>query len=71
MPDDKIVAKKMRTLSFQHHDHHLFSIHGRSDFHRGWTEEVEVGTTEDYYFINLSNVPHPMHFHLVNFQVIK
>jgi hypothetical protein len=37
MPDEQIKMKKMRPLTYQHHEFELFSIHGRSDFHRGFT----------------------------------
>lgn len=37
VPEAQIVKKKMRPLSFQHHHNELFAIHGRSDFHRGFT----------------------------------
>jgi spore coat protein A, manganese oxidase len=34
------------------------------------TETPTVGTTEDWYYINLTGDTHPMHLHLVTFQVI-
>ena len=37
IPDEQIKTKKMRHLAFQHHENELFSIHARSDFHKGFT----------------------------------
>jgi spore coat protein A len=34
------------------------------------TETPQVGTTEDWYFINLTGDTHPMHVHLFMFQVV-
>jgi spore coat protein A, manganese oxidase len=34
------------------------------------TETPTVGTTEDWYYINLTGDTHPMHMHLVTFQVV-
>jgi spore coat protein A, manganese oxidase len=34
------------------------------------TETPEVGTVEDWYYINLTEDTHPMHTHLVTFQVV-
>ncbi|MGZ6053754.1 MAG: multicopper oxidase domain-containing protein, partial [Isosphaeraceae bacterium] len=36
----------------------------------GPTETPTVGTIEDWYYINLTPDTHPMHTHLVNFQVV-
>lgn len=70
-PENKVVVKKMRTLLCLYGSHNLFTLNGRSDFHQGWAEEPEIGTTEDYYFINLTPIPHPIHIHLVMFQVLR
>ena len=35
------------------------------------TETPRVGSTEDWYFINLTPDTHPMHLHLVQFQLVK
>ena len=34
------------------------------------TETPQVGTVEDWYYVNLSGDTHPMHTHLVTFQVV-
>ncbi|HTI65572.1 MAG TPA: multicopper oxidase domain-containing protein, partial [Gemmatimonadaceae bacterium] len=41
-----------------------------SDFEESPTELPRVGTTEDWVYINLTADTHPMHSHLVTFQVI-
>ena len=39
-----------------------------------WSDPVEekpcLGTTEIWSFVNVTNVPHPMHIHLVQFQLL-
>jgi spore coat protein A len=35
------------------------------------TETPKVGTIEDWYYINLTGDTHPMHTHLVTFQVVR
>jgi len=37
----------------------------------GETETPQIGTVEDWYIINNLWEPHPMHFHLINFQIIQ
>ena len=49
----------------------IYSINGRIDFHSGKSENPTIGTYEDWYLINTMTGTHPMHFHLINFQVIK
>jgi spore coat protein A len=41
-----------------------------SHFEDAATETPRVGTVEDWYYINLTEDTHPMHTHLVTFQVI-
>ena len=41
----------------------MFSESGRSD-------NPKIGTTEDWYFINTMDSVHPIHVHLINFQII-
>ncbi len=40
------------------------------DFEQSPTETPRAGTTEDWVFVNLTGDTHPMHMHLVTFQVI-
>jgi FtsP/CotA-like multicopper oxidase with cupredoxin domain len=47
----------------------IMTINGRTDFHGGKSEDPTIGTVEDWYIINAMNLGHPIHFHLVNFQV--
>ena len=50
----------------------LFSINGHVNFHHGQSENPQIGTIEDWYFINLIPfVPHPIHVHLINYQLVK
>jgi FtsP/CotA-like multicopper oxidase with cupredoxin domain len=49
-----------------------FTISGRVDFHKGKSENPTMGTVEDWFIINtISFVGHPIHVHLINFQVIR
>jgi FtsP/CotA-like multicopper oxidase with cupredoxin domain len=49
----------------------VFTINGRLDFHKGWSENPMVGSTEDWIMANTIYFPHPIHVHLINFQVIR
>jgi FtsP/CotA-like multicopper oxidase with cupredoxin domain len=40
-------------------------------FEAGATINPQIGTVEDYYLINNLWEAHPMHFHLVNTQILK
>lgn len=44
--------------------HYEFSSSGGSD-------NPKIGTTEDWYFINVMGVGHPIHIHLINYQIIS
>jgi spore coat protein A, manganese oxidase len=47
------------------------SLNGRKfDDQRGVTEQPKVGTTEDWKLVNLTEDTHPIHVHLVQFQVL-
>lgn len=37
VPEGKIKVRKMRSLNYLYHAENLFGIHGRSDFHKGWS----------------------------------
>jgi spore coat protein A len=41
-----------------------------ADFEETPTETPQVGTTEDWVYVNLTGDTHPMHTHLVTFQVV-
>ena len=43
--------------------HYMFSESGRSD-------NPKIGTTEDWFFINTMSFAHPIHVHLINYQII-
>jgi spore coat protein A len=48
----------------------MVTLNGQS-FDGVLTETPKVGSTEDWYFINLTPDTHPMHLHLVQFQLVK
>ena len=77
-PMDELVATKSReVLAFQGRDdlgratEFLGSMeHGTAEWHEKPTEVVRTGDTEIWEFYNLSPVAHPVHIHLVDFQII-
>jgi hypothetical protein len=63
-----IKLNRMRPLfgdgsRFNFNGHYHFSESGRSD-------NPQIGTTEDWFFINTLSNTHPIHVHLINYQVI-
>jgi spore coat protein A len=46
-----------------------FLVNGHYDFHKGAAENPVIGSIEDWYIINTINLAHPIHVHLINFQV--
>jgi FtsP/CotA-like multicopper oxidase with cupredoxin domain len=48
---------------FNFNGHYSFTDHGHSD-------DPQIGTTEDWFFINAIFFGHPIHVHLINYQVI-
>lgn len=49
----------------------VFSINLHPFFERGGVEEPKIGTVEDWFMVNTVSESHPLHFHIVNFQVIE
>lgn len=49
----------------------VFTINGRTDFHGGWSEDPTLGTTEDWFIINNIYFGHPIHVHLLNYEVVR
>lgn len=47
-----------------------FGINGHFVFSQGASENPKIGTTEDWYMINTMSGPHPIHIHLINYQLI-
>lgn len=39
-------------------------------FEMGATDNPQIGTFEDFYIVNNLWEPHPIHIHLINFQVV-
>lgn len=66
-PNLSVSVKRMRPLMSTD----ALTINGRSDFHGGRSENPTIGTYEDWYLINTLQNGHPIHVHLINFQVIK
>jgi hypothetical protein len=49
-------------------------INGHHHFGEGASDQPQIGTTEDWFFINTllnPDLPHSVHVHLINFQVIS
>jgi FtsP/CotA-like multicopper oxidase with cupredoxin domain len=65
----KIDVRRMRPLIWV--GNNTFTINGRTDFHKGLSENPVLGSIEDWFLINTIFFPHPIHVHLINFQVIK
>jgi spore coat protein A len=75
--EDLIATKTRGVMAYQGRDGYnratefLGSMeHGTAEWHEKATEVVKVGDTEVWEFHNLSPVAHPVHIHLVDFQVI-
>jgi FtsP/CotA-like multicopper oxidase with cupredoxin domain len=67
--ENKVAVKRMRPLI---DGAGKFTIHGRADFHSGKSENPKIGDIEDWFIINTYNgMPHPIHVHLINFQVVR
>jgi spore coat protein A len=77
-PMEDLVATSTRgVMAFQGNDglgratEFLGSLeHGTAEWHEKPTEVVKVGDTEVWEFYNFSPVAHPVHIHLVDFQII-
>lgn len=62
-----INRMRMRPI-FKKSGAHFFN--GHYDFQKsGKTDNPKIGTTEDWVFISLTHF-HPIHVHLINFQII-
>lgn len=48
----------------------VFTINGRRDFHAGKSQNPTIGTVQDWFILNTIYFAHPVHVHLINFQVI-
>jgi spore coat protein A, manganese oxidase len=75
--EDLIATKTRGAMAYQGRDGYnratefLGSMeHGTAEWHEKATEVVKLGDTEVWEFHNLSHVAHPVHIHLVDFQVI-
>ena len=68
--DKDIAVRRMKPL-FSRPSDKKFIINGHYKFMKGASDNPDIGTTEDWHFINNLVQAHPFHFHLVNFQVIQ
>ena len=66
----QIAVNRMRPLLSRPSDM-TFLINGHYMYDMGETDNPKIGTVEDWYIINNLFEPHPMHFHLVNHQVVQ
>ena len=57
----------MRPLSFLDG---ASGMNGHFMFSQGDSEKPQIGTVEDWYYINFVQISHPMHIHLVNSQQV-
>lgn len=49
-----------------------FFFNGHYEFHNsGASDNPKIGTLEDWYLINVMASDHPIHIHLINFQIIS
>ncbi len=67
--DSQIAVSRFRPLVWV--GRQTFTINGRVDFHNGSSENPTMGTVEDWYLINTISFGHPIHVHLINFQVVR
>lgn len=65
-----IAVKRMRPLLSLPRDG-KFVINGHYMFDMGASDNPKIGTTEDWLFINTLVEAHPIHLHLVNFQLVQ
>jgi hypothetical protein len=68
--ESQIVLKRMRPLLSLPRDMR-FVINGHYMYDMGASDNPQIGTIEDWYMINTLFEPHPIHIHLINFQVVK
>lgn len=59
----------MRTLLARPREQ-LFTINQHAEMMKGQSNNPQIGTIEDWYIINTMAEAHPIHFHIVNFQVV-
>jgi FtsP/CotA-like multicopper oxidase with cupredoxin domain len=65
-----ISKVRMRAL-FSRPTEVVFTINMHPFFEGAASEDPKIGTVEDWFIINTISESHPMHFHIVNFQVIE
>lgn len=70
LTQDKITMTRHRALIDFPQDG-IFNIGPHYMFGMGASENSKIGTIEDYWISNNLWEGHPIHFHLINFQVVK
>lgn len=67
-------AAKTRTITLHEYQDNaarpMVMLLNRKHWHEPVTEIVKLGTTETWEFVNLTEDTHPMHLHLVRFQIL-
>jgi FtsP/CotA-like multicopper oxidase with cupredoxin domain len=61
---------RMRAL-FSRPLEEVFSINMHPHFNQAASENPKIGSIEDWYIINTISESHPIHFHIINFQVME
>lgn len=69
IPDKDINRFRMRPLMEDNQENYM--VNGHIDFHKGASEDPVIGSMEDWFIINTMDEPHPVHIHLINFQVLE
>ena len=68
-PDIHVDKVRVRPLMFKAG---IWNVNGHTSYHQGESEEPQIGTVEDWVFVNtISFAAHPFHIHLINYQIVK
>lgn len=70
MSNSSIVASKMRVIQSRPNDE-IFTINLHHNMEKGGVSVSQIGTVEDWYLLNMAQEVHPIHLHLVNFQIVQ
>jgi len=65
-----LVSTSTRTVTLNSAEDGTYFLNGRS-FHSEADEKPKLGTTEEWDIVNLTYEEHPIHLHLVQFQVLN
>jgi FtsP/CotA-like multicopper oxidase with cupredoxin domain len=70
IPTANVAQYRMRAL-FSRPVEVVFSINMHPFFDQAASENPKIGSVEDWFIVNTASESHPIHFHLVNFQVLQ